>query len=104
MFLPTARFVEVNRQQSIIADASGIISCSAEGTPTPQIAWKRQDEENLDKARFTKLLNGSLYVNPVRRQDKGTYICTFTQSQGSQGSMSRTTTDEKIITVSIISE
>ena len=101
MFLLTAIFTEVNKQQSIIADASGIINCSAKGTPAPQIELKRQDGEQLDKARFTKLLNGSLYVNPVRRQDKGTYICTFTQSQGNS---SRTTTDEKIITVSIISE
>ena len=101
MFLPTARFIEVNRQQSIIADASGIINCSAEGAPTPQIEWKRQDEVQLDKARFTKLLNGSLFVNPVRRQDKGTYICIFTQNKGS---VTRTTTAEKTIDVSIISE
>ena len=98
MFLPTARFIEVNHQQGIIADASGIINCSAEGAPTPQIKWKRQDE--LDKARFTKLLNGSLFVNPVHRQDKGTYICIFTQNKGS----ARTTTAEKTINVSIISE
>ena len=100
MFLLTAEFIKVNHQQSIIADASGIINCSAEGAPTPQIEWKRQDEVQLDKARFTKLLNGSLFVNPVRRQDKGTYICIFIQNKG----RTRTTTKDQLIDVSIISE
>ena len=100
MFPPTARFNEVNPEQSIIADASGIISCSAEGTPTPQIEWKREDEIPLDKERFTQLSNGSLYVNPVHPQDKGTYICTFKQSKGSE----RVTKDDQTINVSVISE
>ena len=100
MFLLTARFTEVNPQQSIIADASGIISCSAEGTPTPQIEWKRQDEIPLNKERFTQLSNGSLRINPVHRQDNGTYICTFRQSKGSK----RVTTKDQTINVFVISE
>ena len=100
MFLLTARFTEVNPQQSIIADASGIISCSAEGTPTPQIEWKRQDEIPLNKERFTQLSNGSLRINPVHRQDNGTYICTLRQSKGSK----RVTTKDQTINVFVISE
>ena len=90
----------MNLQQSIIADASGIISCSAEGTPTPQIEWKRKDEAQLDKARFRQGLSGSLYVNPVHRQDQGTYICSFKQSKGSK----RDTIKVKEINVLVISE
>ena len=100
MFLPTAKFTEVNLEQSIIADASGIINCSAKGVPTPQIEWERQDKVQLDKTRFTKLLNGSLNVNPVHQQDKGTYICIFIQNRGADGK----TKQEKIINVVIISE
>jgi len=100
LFLPTARFTKLEDQQSIIADASGIISCSAEGTPTPQIKWKRKDGVQLDKARFKQVLNGSLYVNPVHPQDKGTYICTFKQSKGSK----RATIKNQTIDVVIISE
>jgi len=70
-FFPTARFTKLGDQQSIIADGSGIISCSAGGTPAPQIEWKRKDGVQLDKARFKQALNGTLYVNPVLRQDKG---------------------------------
>ena len=100
MFLPTAQFTEVNHQQSMIADASGIISCSAEGTPHPQIEWKRHDKVQLEETRFRKFLNGSLYVNPVHRQDKGTYVCTFEQTKGSH----RVTVRDQYINVSIISE
>ena len=100
MFLPTARFTEVNLQQSIIANRSGTISCSAEGAPTPQIEWKRQDEVELDRARFSAFSNGSLKVNPVHRQDKGKYTCTLKQTKGSN----RVTIEKKIIDVSVISE
>jgi len=60
----------------------------------------RQDNVLLDKGRFTQLSNGSLYINPVYPQDKGTYICTFRQSKGSK----RVTTKEQTINVVVISE
>lgn len=98
--LPKARFTEKNPEQRIVAGNSGIISCSAEGTPAPQIEWKRQDETPLDKGRFTQLSNGSLCVNPVHPQDKGMYICTFRQNKGSE----RATEEEQTINVFVISE
>jgi len=100
LFLPTARFTEVNPEQSIIAGASGIISCSVEGTPTPQIFWKKQGGTLLHKGRFTQLFNGSLIINPVLSRDNGTYTCTFKQSKGSE----RVTTKEQTINVFVISE
>ena len=100
MFLPTARFTDRKPQQSIIAFSSGNISCSAEGTPTPQIEWKRQDEKPLEKRRFVQLSGGSLHVNPVLPQDKGIYSCLSIQSKGSN----RVTTSIQNITFSVISE
>ena len=100
LILPTARFTVEKRQQSIIADSSGIVSCSAEGTPTPQIDWRRQDEPQLKKERFTQLSNGSLYINLVLPQDNGTYICTFTQTKGEK----RVTERRQFIDVFVISE
>ena len=100
MFLPTARFTDQKPQQSIIADSSGIISCSAEGTPTPQIVWKRQGEKPLEKGRFAQLSSGSLRVNRVLPQDKGIYSCLSIQSKGSN----RVTKNTLNITVSVISE
>lgn len=98
--LPKARFTDLNPEQRIVAGNSGIISCHAEGTPAPQIAWKRQDETPLDKARVTQFSNGSLHINPVQPQDKGMYICTFTQSKGSE----RVTEEKQLINVFVISE
>jgi len=100
LILPTARFTYLKPQQSIIADSSGIISCSAEGTPTPQIDWRRQDGTPLYKRRFTHLSDGSLYIDPVQPQDDGTYICTFRQTKGSK----RVTTSVQTIDVFVISE
>jgi len=90
----------LKNEQSIIADSSGIIRCSTEGTPAPQIEWKRQDDIPLNKGRFTQLSDGSLYINPVQPQDNGTYICTFRQTKGSE----RVTTREETINAIVISE
>ena len=44
--------------------------------------WSRQDGIQLKKDRFIQLTNGSVYVNPVYPEDKGTYICTMKQNKG----------------------
>lgn len=98
--LPKARFTDSNPEQKIVAGNSGIISCRAEGTPAPQIEWKRQDKTPLDKARFTQLASGSLHINPVHAQDRGMYICIFRQSKGSE----RVTEEQQFINVFVISE
>ena len=100
LFLLIARFTEINPEQVVSAGASGIISCSAEGTPTPQIEWKRQDNVPLDKGRFKQLSNGSMNINPVHPEDKGAYICTFRQSKGSK----RVTSKDRTINVFVISK
>jgi len=100
LILPTAGFTEMEPQQSIIADSSGIVSCSAEGTPTPQIEWRNEEEKPLNNPRFRQLHNGSLYINLVLPQDNGTYICTFTQTKGEK----RVTKLRQFIDVFVISE
>ena len=87
-------------QQNLIADTSGIISCSAEGNPTPQISWSRQDGKQLNKERFRQLSNGSLHISLVQSGDTGTYICTMKQNKGSDSLTSK----KQTIKVSVLSE
>ena len=60
-----------------------MIRCSALGNPAPLFKWSRQDGRSLQDGRFIQLANGSLKVEPIRREDTGSYICTIKQSRGS---------------------
>nr|XP_058956060.1 vascular endothelial growth factor receptor 3-like isoform X2 [Pocillopora verrucosa] len=95
-----ARFTENTRdQQSLTAYTSGTINCGAEGTPRPQITWRKQGEKLvLDGRRYTQIANGSLQIDPVNPEDGGTYRCTMTQNKGSK----RVTSRHKSINVSVI--
>nr|XP_058956064.1 vascular endothelial growth factor receptor 3-like isoform X3 [Pocillopora verrucosa] len=95
-----ARFTENTRdQQSLTAYTSGTINCGAEGTPRPQITWRKQGEKLvLDGRRFTQIPSGSLQIDPVHPEDSGTYRCTMTQNKGSK----RVTSRHKSINVSVI--
>ena len=102
LFIPTARFTENTRdQQSLTVNTSGIIVCSAEGTPRPQITWRKLGENSGPHGRrFIQISSGSLQIDPVYPKDGGTYICTMTQNKGSK----RATISHKNILVSVISE
>ena len=84
----------------MIAGTLGIIHCSSEGTPSPQIRWSKRGGMEVDLRRFIQLSNGSLHINPVHEGDNGMYICVMQQNKGAV----RVTSDDKIISVSIISE
>ena len=102
LFISTARFTENTRdQQSLTAYISGTINCGAEGTPRPQITWRKQGEKLvLDGRRLTQIPSGSLQIDPVHPEDYGTYRCTMTQNKGSK----RVTSTHKNINVSVIGE
>nr|XP_058962259.1 hemicentin-2-like [Pocillopora verrucosa] len=94
-----ARFTEKTlNQQTFIAHTSGIISCSADGTPSPQISWSKKGGKSLDPKRFTQVSNGSLRIGFVKPEDHGTFICTMKQTKGPQ----RVTRRDKNILVTVI--
>ena len=78
----------------------GIISCSANGKPNPQISWSKEGEKSLNQKRFTQVSDGSLHIKSVRPEDDGNYTCTMKQSKGAK----RVTSKDKDIRVSVISE
>ena len=77
-----AKFVRETPQQAVISGRPGIIHCSALGNPAPQFKWSKQDGRSLQDGRFIQLANGSLKVQPIQREDNGTYICTIKQTRG----------------------
>ena len=48
--------------------------CSASGTPTPSISWRRQGGLPLPKKRH-KEYQGTLTITGLQKQDHGTYEC-----------------------------
>ena len=78
----------------------GIISCSADGKPNPQISWSKEGGKSLDPKRFTQLSNGSLRIGFVKPEDDGTFTCTMTQTKGAK----KVTSKDKDIRVRVISE
>ena len=87
--------------QTLVSGESGIIRCSAVGTPTPLFdEWKKDGHKTLDKNRFRHLPNGNLRVYQVRPEDKGNYTCTLKQSKGKE----RITSKRQIIHVSVVGE
>ena len=60
-----------------------MIYCSARGNPAPLFKWSRKDGRSLQDLRFSHLANGSLKVEPIQREDSGSYTCTIKQTRGS---------------------
>ena len=98
VFLSTVRFTDKSPYQTLVYGMSGILNCSAEGNPPPRFTWSRKDGKALDKKRFKQQPNGNIYVNLVRKNDGGEFICTIEQSKGTR----QTTRERQTITVSII--
>ena len=96
----TARFTKVELHQDLIASESGVLGCTAEGTPTPLFSWKRKDGRPLDKQRFKQKPNGDMHIDLVQPEDEGIYICAINQNKGT----TRSTRKERAINVSVISE
>ena len=86
-------------QRTLTAYTSGIISCSADGTPSPQISWSKQGGKSLDPIRFSQVSNG-MRISYVKPEDNGTFICAMKQTKGPK----RVTSKDKNIQVTVISE
>nr|XP_058946193.1 fibroblast growth factor receptor 3-like [Pocillopora verrucosa] len=94
-----ARFTEKTLdQQTLTAYTSGIISCSADGKPSPQISWSKKGGKSLDSRRFTQVPSGSLRISYVKPEDDGTFTCTMKQTKGPR----MVTTKDKHIRVTVI--
>lgn len=69
---PTSKHLEIGNV--------GKVHCKAQGTPTPQIRWTREGFDKLPAS--IEDINGTLTFNNVSEADKGNYICTASNKQG----------------------
>ena len=85
-FTSLAKFIRKTPEQAFLSGGPGIIQCIAIGNPFPHFKWSRKDGRSLQDGRFIQLANGSLMMNSVQAEDKGTYICAIKQPRGSEPS------------------
>lgn len=60
-----------------------VLSCQAEGEPTPMIEWSRQGRPLLGNDRFSSLSNGSLRISSAQKEDTAEYECVARNMLGS---------------------
>lgn len=65
------------------AGTTVVVSCQAEGEPTPTIEWSRQGRPLLGADRFSTLSNGSLRVSSAQKEDTAEYECVARNLLGS---------------------
>ncbi|XP_063220526.1 inactive tyrosine-protein kinase 7-like [Bacillus rossius redtenbacheri] len=65
------------------------VYCKAQGSTTPVIKWVKwvkvpegEEQRMLELPKHVQDINGTLHFNKVRAEDKGTYTCVATSSQG----------------------
>ncbi|XP_034042171.1 matrix-remodeling-associated protein 5-like [Thalassophryne amazonica] len=68
------------RTVSVPADSTARLACEAVGEPKPSITWTKVSTGTVISAhsrtqRFEVLPNGTLVIQSVQLQDRGTYIC-----------------------------
>ena len=85
-------------EQTLISGGPGMIYCSARGNPAPQFKWSRKDGRSLQGLRFSQLANGSLKVEPIRREDSGSYTCTIIQTRGSDSQSEKSQSINVLVT------
>uniref|UniRef100_A0A3P9M5Z2 Hemicentin 1 n=1 Tax=Oryzias latipes TaxID=8090 RepID=A0A3P9M5Z2_ORYLA len=65
------------------AGTTVVLSCQAEGEPTPMIEWSRQGRPLQGEDRFSTLFNGSLRISSAQKEDTAEYECVARNLLGS---------------------
>ncbi|XP_076325843.1 cell adhesion molecule Dscam1-like isoform X3 [Tachypleus tridentatus] len=78
------------KDTSVVIGNSVILHCQAEGKPEPRMIWKKstgqlsvQYNTIISGARIQTLVNGSLVIHQVAKEDQGKYMCEASNGVGS---------------------
>ncbi|XP_020836510.1 immunoglobulin superfamily member 10 [Phascolarctos cinereus] len=83
---------------TVLANSDAFIPCEATGNPSPTIHWTRVSpgivlSEEMRESRFEVFSNGTLFIQNVKIQDRGQYLCVVANQHGS---------DRLYVTLSVI--
>ena len=72
----------------LLQDGKGTLSlsCTAEGSPAPQMMWVRRGEEEEEEEEEVVQYGPVLEFSPVLRRHNGSYACTAWNSVGNSSS------------------
>eukprot|EP00076_Gallus_gallus_P024039 XP_015146078.1 hemicentin-1 isoform X10 [Gallus gallus] len=66
-------------------NSSVVLECTAEGVPTPRIAWRKDGNVfNGNNTRYSILEDGSLQIHSAHVTDTGRYLCMATNAAGTE--------------------
>ncbi len=63
------------------------IRCVAFALPAPEYAWQHDGRLVEEEGERVRVVNGSLVISAVRREDAGSYMCLVENSRGQIGSV-----------------
>ncbi|XP_068599564.1 hemicentin-1 [Brachionichthys hirsutus] len=82
--LYSAPTITVEPAETVVdAGTTLVLSCQAEGEPTPMMEWSRQGHPLLGNDRFSGLPNGSLRIIGAQKEDTAEYECVARNLLGS---------------------
>ena len=58
------------------------LSCNATGKPTPNITWRKVEDNGTDGAALFPVVEGKHLLNNIQRSANGTYRCTADNGVG----------------------
>ena len=86
-----AKITKPQRPVTSIQGRQTRISCTARGTPTPTITWRRKNRQRLrgqvtsKKTRYGDYVTSTITISKVQTSDAGVYICTAANVESDQG-------------------
>ncbi|XP_068204699.1 cell adhesion molecule Dscam2-like [Palaemon carinicauda] len=83
------RWVAEPADVSVMRDSDVVIQCQTEGFPQPKVIWRKALGDSpgnyrdlLGSSRVQQLVNGSLMLSQVTKDDQGRYLCEATNGIG----------------------